>query len=375
MRVLHICEYAKGGVATYLNTIFSRDGEQGIDNYMVLSYYKSEHMWNLSQEKVQYYNYRRSVWSLFPAILKINRCIKKLNPDVIYCHSTWAGLLGRFPYLFCRKRIKIIYNAHGWSFNMNILGWKKHIYASIERILATVTDKIINVSKYELNSAVNSGLPRNKMAMIYNGISAEKTTVNEKAEMCTDKINLLFVGRFDPQKGVDFLLKVFDEHADELKHIHLWVVGDSVVSDGEGIEKKKLDNITFLGWIPHDKLPAYYEACDAVIMPSRWEAFGLVAIEAMKYGKPIIASKRGALPELVKDDVNGWTFEMDNEYSLLGILSGLDKLSVNIAGRDGERIFLDRFTDVRMLEKFNDILGGVFVDRKENTGRTASWHR
>ena len=36
MRVLHICEYAKGGVATYLNTIFSRDGEQGIDNYMVL---------------------------------------------------------------------------------------------------------------------------------------------------------------------------------------------------------------------------------------------------------------------------------------------------------------------------------------------------
>ena len=95
----------------------------------------------------------------------------------------------------------------------------------------------------------------------------------------------------------------------------------------------------------------------------------------MKYGKPIIASKRGALPELVKDDVNGWTFEMDNEYALLGILSGLDKLSVNIAGRNGERIFLDRFTDVRMLEKFNDILGGVFVDRKENTGRTASWHR
>ena len=213
------------------------------------------------------------------------------------------------------------------------------------------------------------------VAMIYNGISPEKTTVNEKAEMCTDKINLLFVGRFDPQKGVDFLLKVFDEHVDELKHIHLWVVGDSVVSDGEGIEKKKLDNITFLGWIPHDKLPAYYEACDAVIMPSRWEAFGLVAIEAMKYGKPIIASKRGALPELVKDDVNGWTFEMDNEYALLGILSGLDKLSVNIAGRNGERIFLDRFTDVRMLEKFNDILGGVFVDRKENTGRTASWHR
>lgn len=366
MRVMHICEYAKGGVATYLNTIFSRDGEQGIDNYMVLSDYKSEHMWNLPQEKVQYYNYRRSVWSLFPAILKINRCIKKLNPDVIYCHSTWAGLLGRFSYLFCRKRIKIIYNAHGWSFNMNITGWKKHIYASIERILATVTDKIINESEYELNSAVNSGLPRNKMTMIYNGISPEKITVNEKAEMCTDKINLLFVGRFDPQKGVDFLLKVFDEHADELKHIHLWVVGDSVVSDGEGIEKKKLDNITFLGWIPYDKLQAYYEACDAVIMPSRWEAFGLVAIEAMKYGKPIIASKRGALPELVKDDVNGWTFEMDNEYSLLGILSGLDKLSVNIAGRNGERIFLDRFTDVKMLEKFNDILGVIFGDKKDN---------
>lgn len=368
MRVLHICEYANGGVATYLNTIFSRDGEQGIDNYIVLSDYKSEHAWSLPQEKVHYYHYRRSVWSLFPAMLRINRCIKKLNPDVIYCHSTWAGLIGRFPYLFCRKRGKIIYNAHGWSFNMNISGLKKHIYAGVERILATVTDKIINVSEYELNSAVNSGLPINKMVMIYNGISPEKNIVNKKAEMCTDKINLLFVGRFDPQKGVDFLLKVFDEHADELKHIHLWVIGDNVVFDGGGIEKKDIDNITFLGWISHDELPAYYEACDAVIMPSRWEAFGLVAIEAMKYGRPVIAGKRGALSELIQDGVNGWTFEMENEYSLLGILYDLDKLSVNIAGREGERIFLDRFTDVRMLEKFYDILGGVFGGRKDNFG-------
>lgn len=325
MKILHIGEYMQGGLATYAKILFSADGENGIANYMILSDYNSEHNWPLPADRIKYYRYKRSIGSIIPAMRIIHQHINDLQPDVIYCHSTWAGVLGRFPYLFCRKNVRIIYNAHGWSFNMDTSLWKKQIYAFVERMLARVTDKIINVSKYEMNSAVAMGLPEAKMVMIYSGISPEKPVIKKKVKMPADKVNLLFVGRFDPQKGVDFLLKVFKDYEDDLQHIHLWIIGDNVVSDGKGIEKKNTDNITFLGWIPHEELPAYYEACDAVIMPSRWEAFGLVAIEAMKYGKPVIVSNRGALPELVQDGVNGWVFDIEHDDSLKACLANIDK--------------------------------------------------
>ena len=227
--------------------------------------------------------------------------------------------------------------------------WKKQIYAFVERMLARVTDKIINVSKYEMNSAVAMGLPEARMVMIYNGISSEKPVIKEKVKMPADKVNLLFVGRFDPQKGVDFLLKVFHEYEKDLQHIHLWIIGDNVVSDGKGIEKKNTDNITFLGWIPHEEVPAYYESCDAVIMPSRWEAFGLVAIEAMKYGKPVIVSNRGALPELVQDGVNGWVFNMDDSHSLLSRLKQLRRKNT-LEGEKIKSYFQENFILEKMLE-------------------------
>lgn len=325
MKVLHIGEYVHGGLATYLKLLFSADGQNNVENYLVLSSYKSEHKWNLPDNRLKYYKYKRSVINLFSATLGVYRHINRVKPDVIFCHSTWAGLIGRLPYLFFKKDFKIIYNAHGWSFNRDTSSLKKKIYAAIECRLAIVTDSIINVSKYEMDSAVDFGLPKEKMQLVYSGISPNKPVMDKKMQMYTDKVNLLFVGRFDPQKGVDFLLNIFAKYANILQNIHLWAIGDNVVSDGGGIKKNNTDNVTFLGWIPHEDIPAYYEACDAVIMPSRWEAFGLVAIEAMKYGKPVIASNRGALPELVQDGINGWIFHMYDENELVEMLSSITK--------------------------------------------------
>ena len=202
-----------------------------------------------------------------------------------------------------------------------------------------------------MNSAVAMGLPEAKMVMIYSGISTEKPVIKKKVKMPADKVNLLFVGRFDPPKGVDFLLKVFHEYEKDLQHIHLWIIGDNVVSDGKGIEKKNSDNITFLGWIPHEEVPAYYEACDAVIMPSRWEAFGLVAIEAMKYGKPVIVSNRGALPELVQDGVNGWVFDIEHDDSLKACLANIDKRKCFEFKKNALESFGNNFIFEKMITK------------------------
>ena len=348
LKVLHIGEYVQGGVATYIKTLLSDDDKE-IENHLLLAWEKSEHEWNLPTEQVHYYhNYRRSIGSVLKAMLKIRQSIKNIKPDVIYCHSTWAGVLARFPMLLIGKNCRVIYNAHGWAFLRDTAEWKRKIFAGVERLLTNVTDKIINVSKYEYNTAVKYGINKEKMCVIYSGISANKKPITKKITMPSDRINLLFVGRFDPQKGIDWLLRVFSKCP--RKDIHLYVIGDNVVSNGMEIEKKNTEKVTFLGWVNHDELPAYYEACDAVIMPSRWEAFGLVAIEAMKYGKPVIASNRGALPELISNDETGFIFKLDRTDSLLKLLTIVNKENMKDVQKKIKKVFFEKFTDYKMIK-------------------------
>ena len=117
MRILHICEYVQGGVATYIRTLLHHDGEQNVYNYLVLSNEKSTHDWPIKQERIFYYYYQRGLVSIYPAMQVIRKIVEKVRPDVIYCYSTWAGVLGRFPLIFkCRRYTRVIYNAHGWAF-------------------------------------------------------------------------------------------------------------------------------------------------------------------------------------------------------------------------------------------------------------------
>ena len=349
MKVLHISEYAQGGLATYIKTLLRYDGKDGIDNYLLVSGYKSDHEWNVPSDRVKYYQYRRGVRDVVSAMTEIQKHIETLQPDIIYVHSTWAGVLVRFPYLFKTKKVKILYNAHGWSFLRDTSRWKKNIYALIERVLSLKTDAIINVSTYEYQRALEHGLPRAKQQIIHSGISIFDDCGEVNFAVESDKINLLFVGRFDPQKGIDYLLEEVKKC--QRKDICLYVIGDNVISDGRKVKIINDARVTFLGWISNKDIAAYYKACDVVVMPSRWEAFGLVAVEAMKYGKPVIVSNRGALTELVKDKVNGYVFSMEKESSLSNILDHLSRAELSELGRHARQIFEDKFTDTHMLKK------------------------
>lgn len=220
-------------------------------------------------------------------------------------------------------------------------------HAIIERILQTRTDAIINVSRYEYQAALRYGLKKDNQTVIYSGISSEKGPLDPAVQLPLGKINLLFVGRFDPPKGLDILLKAFN--ACQRDDLHLIIIGDNVVGGGVKIEKKNTDRITFLGWVPHEKLASYYTACDAVVMPSRWEAFGLVAIEAMKYGKPVIASDRGALPEVIQDNIDGYIFA--DEIGLDSILRELTRDGLMIKGIVASKNFGTRFLKEHMIQK------------------------
>ena len=348
MRVLHVGEYVKGGVASYLHTLFSDETLNDIDDYLVLSSPMSDTNWELPSSKIHYYSYIRKLLDIPFAMIRIRKLIHRIDPDILMLHSTWAGLFVRFPYLFLSKgKKKIIYNAHGWAFLRDTSLKHKKVYALVEKLLSRVTERIINVSDYEQNAAIEFGLPKEKMLRIYNGVNTIGTVPTvEISGLDPNKINLLFVGRLDRQKGLDWLLEQFHYNISR-QDVHLYVIGASVVQDQKVSVSD--DRVTFLGWVDHQRIDGYYRICDALIMPSRWEAFGLTAVEAMRNERAVIASNRGALPELVRPTKSGWLFDLDdNGTSLKNLLYSLDKSTLISMGKQAKRLYEAEFTAEKM---------------------------
>jgi D-inositol-3-phosphate glycosyltransferase len=135
------------------------------------------------------------------------------------------------------------------------------------------------------------------------------------------RILLVFVGRIEPLKGLETLLRALAQLRDrgvcQCRQLALSIVGgepdDPAARNVEMARIKALREelglegmVTFLGKQDQDTLPDYYAAADAVVMPSHYESFGMVALEAMACGTPVIASEVGGLAFLVKDGETGF---------------------------------------------------------------------
>lgn len=136
---------------------------------------------------------------------------------------------------------------------------------------------------------------------------------------------ILFVGRIDPIKGIDVLVDALCGLRREL-----WQTSPPrlvLIGGGQGeaafdalkrgaAANNILDQITFAGSIPHDALPTYYRAADVVAVPSFYESFGLVAVEAMACGTPVVASRAGGLAFTIDDGRTGFLVPQNDAEAL-----------------------------------------------------------
>lgn len=141
---------------------------------------------------------------------------------------------------------------------------------------------------------------------------------------------VLFVGRIDPIKGIDSLIKALAflklREPDLSKRLKLMIVGGgSSEEDPESLRLKKIasrlgaeNSIIFAGPREQYLLPAYYCAAEVTVLPSRYESFGMVALEAMACGSPVIATDVGGLPSIVKDGLTGYIVAGDDWRALAG---------------------------------------------------------
>ncbi|MEH2241981.1 MAG: glycosyltransferase family 1 protein [Nostoc sp.] len=127
---------------------------------------------------------------------------------------------------------------------------------------------------------------------------------------------VLYVGRFDSRKGIETLVRAVNESGlRDSNNLQLIIGGGSTPGNSDGIERDRIEQIvnelgmseftTFAGRLSQDILPTYYAAADVCVVPSHYEPFGLVAIEAMASGTPVVASDVGGLQFTVVDEKTG----------------------------------------------------------------------
>ena len=344
-RLLHLAETITGGVTTYLNEIMAAQAAAfGTDNVRILvpDGQADELVAVDPRMIVTYPRTGRDTRSLISFCSAAQRALRDFQPSIVHVHSSFAGALARPMLALTRPRPRVVYCAHGWSFLMDVPRHKRQIYAILERALCRLTDVVINISNHEHQQAQLYGIDADKCVVVRNAISRSSATKGDVARMFDDAcINLLFVGRFDRQKGLDLLLAVMKRL--QGAPIRLHVIGACVNEDRS---EQAVGNVNILGWLPRHAIDRYYAAADAVVMPSRWEGFGLVAIEAMRNSTAVIVSNRGALPELVEDGKTGYVFDLDEGDlgNLERLLRGLDKTRLAQMGKAARQHFSRNFT-------------------------------
>lgn len=317
-----------------------------------------------------------NLWHDFRASLELKRVIKSWQPDTIFLNSSKAGFLGSFvaKYLILNTKYKVIYRIGGWSFNDPRPKWEKLLWIFLERLSARWKDVIIVNNKFDLEQAQRIKIkPREKIVLVHNGLDIYKTEFlpREEArlklfEKVSRRVGRIFqietiigtIANFYPSKGLKHLIEAV-EYFKNRDSVIFFVMGDGEerpelekLIEEKGLQRK----ILLLGQVPD----AYklLTAFDIFVLPSVKEGFPWVVIEAMAAKLPVIATKVGAVPEIIEDGKNGMFVEPARPEQIAAKIQELlnnDRLRQEL-GIQAHQTVLFKFSLEKMIKEVESLL-------------------
>ena len=220
--------------------------------------------------------------------LKVRNIVRGGNYDIIHTHGSLAPTLPILALNYSRSvNFATFHAAHSESLGYEL--FKPYLHKLFRKI-----DGPIAVSEVARDTMMRhfSGNYR----IIPNGVDINR--FNPEVPPFPDLrgdgfFNLLFVGRFDPRKGLRFLLKALPRIVKEVRNTRLIVVGSGPLKKyyQQFIKSEIRDRVLFTGPVSPEELPRYYATCDMLVSPATGaESFGIILLEAMASGKPVVAS-------------------------------------------------------------------------------------
>lgn len=318
IKVMHIIQ-SPGGVERYIRNFLKYINHEQFHNILICSdNYKRKNYIDCADD-FENVNMVREIdlKSDISSIIKVRKLIKKYKPDIVYCHSSKAGAIGRIANFGLKN--KCIYNPHGWAFNMGHSEKKKKLYRIIEKILAKLADKIICISGAEQKSALDRKICKlDKLQIINNGIDFSEydnvpTVTKQEINIPPDAFVIGYVGRLTEQKSPDIFARAAVQIKKNIPNAFFLMVGDGELK--EEIQQIYIDNYMedsylITGWVENPM--SYIKLFDVATLLSRWEGFGLVLAEYMLAEKPIVATSVDAIPYIIQNRKNGLLASVDD---------------------------------------------------------------
>jgi len=299
-----------GGVEIATKNIAKHLAKSGNDVYVITSFDKG--LPKQSQEDkflVQRIYYPKiKFFGVIFFWLKCLFALKKINPEVAHSQTIQMGL----PCFLAKKMFGIPYivYCHGSDVYCN---WKfKKI---ISKLVLENAEAVVVVTDSMKNKIKEFGFNIKNIFTIPNGIellefeNLSKVAVRKELKINDSEKTILFVGTLKTVKGIKYLIEAIKIVKEKSLKIKLLLVGD-------GEEKKELEkiseklnlkeNIVFVGRVDNGEIPKYMALSDIFVLPSLSEGLPVVILEAMASGLPIIATKVGGVPDIMKDGENGF---------------------------------------------------------------------
>ena len=242
--------------------------------------------------------------------------------DEMTAPQTWmTGFLG------FRNRPRVVVLIHMLKSANPSLGLSRLFWYPIERLLLRRADLVILNSHHTLQAALRLGIERSKARVIYPGYELFGAPKQRKKKPGTP-LRLLFVGTFEPHKGIHVLLEALHHFR---APIVLDILGKPPASSRYASRLQKAlaalgrdQEVRFHGEVARDRIGQFYEKADALVLPSLYEAFGIVLLEAMALGLPAIASRTGGIPEIIEEETSGLLVPQGNPYALALAIERID---------------------------------------------------
>ena len=250
--------------------------------------------------------------------------------DIIHAHDWLSGVAGVGLKHLYRK--PLITTMHSTEFGRRT-GIHNDFQASIHEIEGWITFeswRVITCSYYmRSHVAWCFRLPESKMCVVPNGVDVSKFSfsfdywdVRNRFAHASERI-LLFVGRLVPEKGLDTLINALPMIFDGGVNVKLVVVGEGPQKEmyqGMASDRGLREKVIFAGYVDDWTLRALYRVADVTVVPSKFEPFGIVALEAMAAHCPLVTTSTGGLNEIVDDGGTGLKVPTDDPPALAGAI-------------------------------------------------------
>jgi glycosyltransferase involved in cell wall biosynthesis len=257
--------------------------------------------------------------------LKSRTLIRRFQPDIVHTHLIHADLYGGLAAGLAGVPHRVSSRHNDNRFR------GQQPFRAVNRLAMAGADRIIAISEHLRNFVIRvEGASPEKVVTIPYGIDPTEESLGDRHTLRTElgyaeeDVLIGFFGRLIYQKGVDTLIAAFASVSRSAPHTRLLIVGDGTLRqslESQVISAGLKDRVNFTGWLPEGA--RLMSACDLVVVPSRWEGFGLVTLEAMLRRIPLIASRVSALPEIVVDGETGLLTPPDDVPGLTACLTSL----------------------------------------------------